>query len=68
LSLIAFRKPLKHPNIFLLLFKKSTSRFTTTCEVIAKEETHLFESGGNFGTEAVLKNQKAIIIIKNSKD
>jgi hypothetical protein len=36
--------------------------FSTTCEVTGKEETHLLESGGNFVTEAVLNNQKALTI------
>lgn len=36
--------------------------FSTTCEVTAKEEAHLLESGGNYLTEAVLNNQKALTI------
>jgi hypothetical protein len=36
--------------------------FSTTCEVTPVEETHLLESGGNFVTEAVLNNQKALTI------
>jgi len=56
----------------IAIFKKQEdgeySQFATTCKVTAKEETHLFESGGNFVTEAVLNNQKALIIIKNPKD
>ena len=36
--------------------------FSTTCEVTEMEETHLLESGGNYVTEAVLNNQKALII------
>jgi hypothetical protein len=37
--------------------------FSTTCEVTGKEEAHLLESGGNYLTEAVLNNQKALTII-----
>ena len=49
------------------------SQFSTTCEVSLKEEAHLLESGGNFVTEAVLNNQKALTIInpitnKNNDD
>ena len=36
--------------------------FSTTCEVTGKEEAHLLESGGNYLTEAVLNNQKALTI------
>jgi hypothetical protein len=39
------------------------NRFTTTCTVTEIERKHLFESGGNFVTEAVLNNQKALTII-----
>jgi len=49
----------------IAVFEKSTGQFTTTCEITEMEETHLFESGGNFVTEAVLNNQKALPIIKN---
>lgn len=45
--------------------KNEKGQFTTTCEITEMEETHLFESGGNFVTEAVLNNQKALPIIKN---
>jgi hypothetical protein len=31
-------------------------RFTTTCKLTEIERKHLFESGGNFVTEAVLNN------------
>lgn len=36
--------------------------FSTTCEVTGKEEAHLLESGGNYLTEVVLNNQKALTI------
>jgi hypothetical protein len=36
--------------------------FSTTCEVTGKKEAHLLESGGNYLTEAVLNNQKALTI------
>lgn len=39
------------------------SRFTTTCTLTEIERKHLFESGGNFVTEAVLNNQKTLTII-----
>jgi len=39
------------------------NRFTTTCTVTEIERKHLFESGGNFVTEAVLNNQKTLTII-----
>ena len=64
-------------NKVISVYKKDEngeySRFTTTCEVTAKEEAHLFESGGNFVTEAILNNQKALTIInpitnKNNDD
>jgi hypothetical protein len=37
--------------------------FSTTCKVTEIEEAHLLKSGGNFVTEAVLNNQKALTII-----
>ena len=37
--------------------------FLTTCKLTDIEESHLIESGGNYVTEAVLKNQKALTII-----
>ena len=36
--------------------------FSTTCKVSPVEETHLYKSNGNFATEAVLNNQKALTI------
>ena len=47
--------------------------FTTTCKLTPVEETHLFESDGNFMTEAAMKNQKGLTIInpitnKNNDD
>jgi len=36
--------------------------FSTTCEVTEMEETYLLKSGGNYVTEAVLNNQKALTI------
>ena len=64
-------------NRVIAVFKKQEdgkySQFSTTCEVSLKEEAHLLESGGNFVTEAVLNNQKALTIInpitnKNNDD
>lgn len=53
----------------IAVFKKQEdgeySQFSTTCKLTPLEETHLFESDGNFVTEAVLNNQKALTIIKN---
>ena len=53
-------------NGVIAIFKKQEDGeyclFTTTCEVSEKEEEHLFKSGGNFVTEAVLNNQKALTI------
>ena len=37
--------------------------FSTTCKVTEIEESHLLESNGNYVTEAVLNNQKALTII-----
>jgi len=64
-------------NKVISVYKKDEngeySRFTTTCELNLKEEAHLLESGGNYLTEAVLNNQKALTIInpitnKNNDD
>lgn len=54
-------------NRVIAVFKKQEdgelSLFTTTCRLTALEHDHLLESGGNFVTEAVLNNQKALTII-----
>jgi len=54
----------------IAVFKKDEngeySRFTTTCTLTEMERNHLFESGGNFITENVLKDQKALRIFKNT--
>ena len=51
----------------IVVFKKQEdgkySQFSTTCKLNRVEEEHLLESGGNFVTEAVLNNQKALTII-----
>lgn len=51
----------------ITVFKKQgdeeLSLFTTTCELTPLEHDHLLKSGGNFVTEAVLNNQKALIIL-----
>jgi len=53
----------------IAVFKKQKdekySQFTTTCKLTVDEETHLFQSGGNFVTENVLKDQKALTIINS---
>ena len=41
------------------------SRFTTTCELTPREQDHLFNSGGNFMTEANLKQQNELPIQNN---
>jgi len=43
----------------------NVSRFTTTCELNAREQDHLFNSGGNFMTEANLKQQNELPIQNN---
>ena len=37
-------------------------QFSTTCEVTEDEREYLFNSSGNYLTEAVLNNQKALTI------
>jgi hypothetical protein len=54
-------------NRVIAVYKKQEdgkySQFSMTCELSASEEDHLFKSGGNFVTDAVLNNQKALTII-----
>ena len=53
----------------IAIFKKQEDGeyclLTTTCKLTQMEEIHLFKSGGNYVTEAVLNNQKALTILKN---
>ena len=63
-------------NHVIAVFKKQENGeylFSTTCKLTPVEEAHLRKSGGNFVTEAVLNNQKALTIInpitnKNNDD
>jgi len=47
----------------IAVFKKQTdgsySQFSTTCKITTKEENHLFQSGGNFMTEAAMDNMNS---------
>lgn len=56
----------------IAIYKKAQegkqSQFVSTCRINRKEEAHLFETGGNFITEAGLSNQNAITIINNPKN
>lgn len=53
-------------NKVIAIYKKQPNGeclFSTTCRLSDIEENHLFQSGGNYLTEAVLDNQKALTII-----
>jgi len=39
------------------------NRLTTTCKVTPVEENHLYQSDGNYVTEAVLSNQNGLTVI-----
>ena len=57
-----------HETQVIAVFRKQENGeclFSTTCKVSAKEEAHLFESGGNFVTENNLKNPEVLPILKN---
>ena len=53
----------------IAVFKKQgdgeLSLFTTTCELTALEQDHLLKNGGNFMTEAILKQQNELPIQNN---
>lgn len=58
-------------NRVIAIYKKQENGeylFSTTCRVNGEEGTHLLESGGNYLTEAVLNNQKALTITNTNNN